>query len=184
LVKNQLLRRRQPMNGKDLLRKIGGFVLAALLLSGVAIMSTTSVQAQGFHGGGGVRGGGGFHGGGFHGGGFHGGGLRDGGGFRDGDRFRDDRFRDGGFHTRVFIGPGYGYYGYPYGYSSQYVFGSVGVAESQGYQDGFATGSNDARRRQSYNPDRSHYFQDAGFGNFSEAYREGFTRGYNDGFSR
>src|SRR6185503_3261982 len=46
-------------------------------------------------------------------------------------RFRGG-FHGGGFHTRVFIGPGFGYYpygyGYPYGYpyygySGRYVFG-------------------------------------------------------------
>ena len=78
------------MKGKNLLHRIGGFVLAASLLFGVATMSSTVVEARGGHGGG--RHGGGFHGGGFHGGGFHGG---------------------------LFIGPGFGYgspYGYPYGY--------------------------------------------------------------------
>ncbi|MGH9972200.1 MAG: hypothetical protein ACREBG_31020 [Pyrinomonadaceae bacterium] len=147
------------MNGKSLLRRMGGFVLAASLLSGVAIMSSTAVQARGFHGGG------------FYGGGFHG-----------------DRFHGGGFRTRVFIGPRfgyrypYGYYGYPYGYYSQYVFSSSEAADNQGYQDGLKTGSNDARRGQSYDPERSHYFKDAGFGNFAEDYREGFSRGYSDGF--
>jgi hypothetical protein len=91
------------MKGKNLLRRIGGFVLAASLLFGVAIVSSTAVEAQrGFHGGGG------FLGGGFRGGGFHGGGFRGGG------------FHGGGFHPRIFIGPGfeygYPYYGYPYGY--------------------------------------------------------------------
>ncbi len=145
------------MNGKNLLRRIGGVVLAASLLFGVAIMSSTAVQAQ--------RG--------FHGGGFHGGGRR-----------------GGGFHARVFVGPrfGYGYpywdYGYPYGYYSQYVFGDSEAADAQGYHDGLKTGSKDARRGQSYDPERSHYFKDAGFGNFAGDYREGFTRGYKDGFRR
>ena len=35
------------MKGKNLLRRIGGLVLAASLLSGVAIMSGSTVQAQG-----------------------------------------------------------------------------------------------------------------------------------------
>ena len=145
------------MNGKNLLNKVGGLLLAALLLFGAAIMSSTTVQARGN----------GSHGGGFHGGGFHAGGGFRGGGFRGGG------FHGGGFHARVFIGPrfGYGYYGYPYGYSSHYIFSSSDAAENQGYHDGLKTGSNDARRRQSYNPDRSHYFQDAGFGNFAEDYR-------------
>jgi len=140
------------MNRKHLLRRMGGFVLAALLACGVAMMSSTAVNAQ--------------RGGGFHGGGFHG----------------------GGFHTRVFIGPrfGYGYpywyYGYPYGYYSQYVFGDSEAADAQGYQDGLSTGSSDAHRGQSYDPERSHYFKDAGFGNFAQDYREGFLRGYEAGF--
>jgi hypothetical protein len=142
------------MNGKNFMRRIGGFVLAASLLIGMALMSSTVVQAQR-----------GFHGGGFHGGGFRGG-------------------------SRVFIGPRfgygypYGYYGYPYGYYSQYVFSSSEAADNEGYQDGLMTGSNDARRRQSYDPQRSHYFREAGFGNFAENYREGFSRGYGDGFRR
>src|SRR5258705_13191127 len=76
-------RRRKIMNGKNLLRTIGGFVLDASLLFGVAIMSSTAVQAQhggGGHGGGGMGGGGGHGGGGMGGGGFHGGGGLHGGG--------------------------------------------------------------------------------------------------------
>jgi hypothetical protein len=139
------------MNGKNLLQKIGGVVLSASLLFGVAIMSSSAVQAQGR----------------FHGGGFH-----------------------GGFHSRVFIGPRfgygypYGYYGYPYGYYSQYIFGDSEAADAQGYHDGLKTGSSDARRGQSFDPERSHYFKDSGFGNFAENYREGFSRGYGDGFRR
>jgi len=97
------------------------------------------------------------------------------------------RFR-GGFHSRAFIGPRfgwgypYGYYGYPYGYYSQYVFGDSVAADSQGYHDGLKTGSNDARRGQSFDPERSHYFKDSGFGNFAGNYREGFSRGYSAGF--
>ena len=136
------------MKGKNLLHRIGGFMLAASLLFGVATMSSTVVEAQR-----------GFHGGGFHGGGFRGRGF----------------------------GPGFGYYGYPYGYGyygyySQYVFGDSQAADGQGYQDGLKTGSNDARRGQSNDPERSHYFKDSGFGNFAQDYRGGFMRGYSQGF--
>ena len=155
------------MNRKNLIQKIGGFVLAALLLFGVAIVSSSAVQAQrGGHGGGG------FHGGGFHGRGFH----------------------SRGFRGGVFIGPRYGYgygypygyYGYPYGYGyySHYVFGDSEAADAQGYQDGRKTGADDARRHQSFDPQRSHYYKDSGFGNFAENYREGFDRGYSQGFGR
>jgi hypothetical protein len=138
------------MKGKNLISRIGGFVLAASLLFGVATMSSTVVQAQrGFHGGG---------------------------------------FRGGGFHDRGFFGPrfgyGYGYYGYPYGYYSQYVFGDSQAADSQGYHDGLKTGSSDAHRGQSNDPERSHYFKDSGFGNFAQDYRGGFMRGYSEGFGR
>ncbi len=33
------------------------------------------------------------------------------------------------------------------------------------------------------NPDRSHYFHDAGFGNYAEAYRRSFSLGYQNGIS-
>jgi hypothetical protein len=149
------------MNTKNLIQKGGGVVLAVSLLFGAAIMSSSTVQAQ--------RRGGGFHGGGFHGGGFR-----------------------GGFGGRGFIGPRfgwgygypYGYYGYPYSYSSHYVFGDSQAADAEGYEDGLKTGASDARRGQSDDPQRSHYFRDAGFGNFAQDYREGFLRGYGEGFTR
>jgi len=80
---------------------------------------------------------------------------------------------------------GFGWYGYPYGYYgyyNNYVFGNSESAYEQGYQDGLKTGENDARRHQSYNPERSHYFHDAGFGNFAGEYRDGFERGYENGY--
>lgn len=142
------------MKGNRLLRRIGGFVLAALLLSGLAVMSGTTAQAQG-------RGRGGFRGG-------------FGGGF--GGRVRVVR------PVRPFF-RGYGYaYGYPYGYYNQFVFSSSQAADNQGYKDGLKTGSSDARKGKSNDPQRSHYFQNAGFGNFGEDYREGFLRGYSEGF--
>jgi hypothetical protein len=164
------------MNRKNLIQRISGVVLAAVLLLGVAILSSSAVQAQG-HGGGGH--GGGFHGGGMRGGGFHGGGFH-GGGFHGGGR-------------GVFIGPRfglgygypYGYYGYPYyGASSQYIFGDTTAADAQGFEDGLKTGASDARRGQSFDPERSHYYKDSGFGNFAENYRDGFSRGYSQGFGR
>ena len=140
------------MTRNRLLGRIGGFFLAALLLSGVAIMSATDAHAQG-------RGRAAFR-----------------GGF--GGRVRVVR------PVRPFF-RGYGLaYGYPYGYYNQFVFSSSQAADNQGYKDGLKTGSSDARRGQSNDPERSHYFKNAGFGNFGEAYREGFLRGYNEGFGR
>src|SRR5437870_4011409 len=72
------------------------------------------------------------------------------------------------------------------------------IAANQGYQDGLYTGSNDAERRQNYNPQRSHFYRNGhgnnggygGYGRygnsyqFQQAYRDGFLRGYNDGYRR
>ena len=139
------------MKGTRLLRRIGGFVLAALLLSGTAIVSGTTAQARGR---GGFRGGGGFAG----------------------------RARLGRVGGRFFRPYGY-FYGYPYGYYNQFVFSSSQAADNQGFKDGLKTGSSDARRGQSNDPERSHYFKNAGFGNFGQTYREGFLRGYSEGFA-
>jgi hypothetical protein len=169
------------MKAKYLLRGVGGLVLSALLIFGVAAGGASTAEAQrgGYHGG--------FHGGGFHGGGFHGRGFH-GGGFRRGG------FRHRG--SRIIISPRLGFgrrhYGYPYVYTypyyygdySHYVFGDSVAADSQGYQDGLKTGSDDAKHDRSYNPERSHYFKDAGYGNFPDEYREGFERGYAAGFGR
>lgn len=148
---------------KYLVRGIGGLALSALIILGVTASSATTANAQ-------WRGG-------FHGGGWHG------GGFRGGSRVV--------IAPRVGFGLGRGYWGwrgypyaYPYGYYSHYVFGDSTAADSQGYQDGVNTGADDAKHGRSFDPERSHYFKDAGFGNFAEPYREGFDRGYSDGFGR
>lgn len=89
---------------------------------------------------------------------------------RDRDYRRDDRNRRGG----------YGNYGYQ-------------AARDRGYQDGLQTGANDGSRRQSYNPQRSHYYRNATYGYdrsygnkevYQQAYRDAFTRGYDEGFRR
>ena len=69
-----------------------------------------------------------------------------------------------------------------YNYYRQYVFRNSERAFQQGYHDGLKTGESDLKHRRSYDPERSHYFQEAGFGNFGEAYRQGFVRGYAYGF--
>jgi hypothetical protein len=74
------------------------------------------------------------------------------------------------------------------GYNNAYQ-----VAANQGYQDGMYTGSNDAQRRQNYNPQRSHFYRNGhgnsgGYGGnsyqYQQAYRQGFMQGYNDGYQR
>jgi hypothetical protein len=67
------------------------------------------------------------------------------------------------------------------------------VAVNAGYQDGIYTGSRDAQRGQSYNPQRSHFYRNGhgdngGYGRYGnsyqyqQAYRQGFLRGYDQGF--
>jgi len=79
-------------------------------------------------------------------------------------------------------------YGYPYGYSpydfryNHYVFDNSDEAGSQAYKDGFKTGKDDGKKNKSYDPQRSHYFKEAGFGNFAEVYRNNFSRGYEEGY--
>jgi len=71
----------------------------------------------------------------------------------------------------------------------------VQVAVNQGFQDGTYTGSRDAQRGQSYNPQRSHFYRNGhgdngGYGRYGnsyqyqQAYRNGFLRGYDQGFRR
>ena len=65
---------------------------------------------------------------------------------------------------------------------SQYVFDNSEKAVNSGYKQGFKTGKDDGKKAKSFSFERSHYFQEAGFGNFGEAYRSGFARGYQEGY--
>src|ERR1043165_4360002 len=138
------------MKGKYL-KRIGGLILTALLLTGIAFVSPSDVQAQGRH------------------------------------------------RRVIFVLPirafgfGRGWWGYPYGwgygpwgpygsYYSRYVFDNGEEAVNQAYKDGFKTGKDDGKKAKSFSPERSHYFKEAGFGNFAEAYRTGFSRGYQEGY--
>jgi hypothetical protein len=146
------------MKGKYL-RKIGGLALTALMLFGIAFVSSTEVQAQ--------------------------------------RRRRVVIVRP--YPYRIYRPFGFGYrdwWGYPYGYGnwgydpwspygnrySHYVFDNREEAGSQAYKDGFKTGKDDGKKNKSYNPQRSHYFKEAGFGNFAEVYRNNFSRGYQEGY--
>jgi hypothetical protein len=149
------------MKGKYL-RRIGGFILAALMLSGIAFASTSTAQAQG--------------------------------------RRRIVIVRP--YPHRIYRPFGFGYrsgWDYPYGYNRwgydpydpwspygsyyrQYVFSNSESAVNQGYKDGFKTGKDDGKKAKSFNPERSHYYHDSGFGNFAEVYRSGFSRGYQEGY--
>jgi len=140
------------MKGKYL-RKIGGFALAALMLPGIAFVSPGDVQAQG--------------------------------------RRRVVIVRP--YPNRIYRPFGYrSWWGYPYGWGydpwgynfrySHYVFDNSEKAGGQGYRDGFNTGKDDGKKDKSYDPQRSHYFKEAGFGNFADVYRPSFERGYQDGY--
>jgi hypothetical protein len=92
-----------------------------------------------------------------------------------------------GYRSRWDYPYGYNRWGYdpwsPYGSQyRQYVFDNSEKAVNQGYKDGFKTGKDDGKKAKSFNPERSHYFHDAGFGNFAEVYRSGFSRGYQEGY--
>jgi hypothetical protein len=130
------------------LKKIGGFILAILMLSAAAFVSPGTAEAQ-------TR------------------------------RVIIVRNYYPGFYRpyRSFWGWPYRYgYGYdPFRYS-QYVFSSTESAVNHGYERGFKTGKDDGKKAKSFNPERSHYFQEAGFGNFAEVYRGAFSRGYHEGY--
>jgi hypothetical protein len=92
------------------------------------------------------------------------------------DRYdRDNRYgNNGGYNNGTYNNGGYNNGGYNnggYNNSSQ-------IALNQGYQAGLNTGASDAQRRQSYSPERSHYYKDAS----SQQFRNGFVRGYDAGF--
>jgi hypothetical protein len=71
----------------------------------------------------------------------------------------------------------------PYGnYYRRYVFDNSEEAVSQAYKDGFKTGKDDGKKQKSHDPQRSHYYKESGFGNFAEVYRSGFSRGYQEGY--
>jgi len=148
------------MKGKYL-RRIGGIALAALMLFGVAFVSADEAQAQN-------------------------------------RRRRVVIVRP--VPHRIYGPWGLGYrdwwyyrhFGYdPFGYDPwspygsryrQYVFDNSEEAAEKSYNQGFKTGKDDGKKAKSFSPERSHYFKEAGFGNFAEVYRSGFSRGYGEGY--
>ena len=138
------------------LRRIGGLALSALMLFGIAFVSASRAEAQ--------------------------------------QRRRVVIVRTHPY--RIYRPFGFGYrswWGYPYGWGydpwspygfrySQYVFDNGEKAAEQGYKDGFKTGKSDGKKDKSYDPHRSHYFKESGFGNFAEVYRPAFSKGYEEGY--
>jgi hypothetical protein len=143
------------MKGKYL-RRIGGLILTALLLTGIAFVSPSDVQAQG---------------------------RRRVVIVRTYPRFyRPWGYRSWWGNPYGPYGWGYDPWS-PYGsYYRRYVFDNSEEAMSQAYKDGFKTGKDDGKKAKSFSPQRSHYFKESGFGNFAEEYRSGFSRGYQDGY--
>ena len=160
----------EQMNTIGYRNKIGGAILAISLVFGIGMIASTTVQAQ----------------------------DRNDGRWRRDDRNRDERDRDWRRHRnddryrgrrddrydrddryrsdrydrndRYGRNGGYGNYG---GYNNR-----AQIELNQGYQAGLNTGSSDARRGQSYNPQRSHYYKDAR----TQQVRSGFLRGYSEGY--
>ena len=138
------------MKGKYL-RKIGGLALTALMLFGVAFVSSTEAQAQSHR-----------------------------------RRVVIVRRIHRPFGFRHWWGYPYGWGYDPWGYNfryNHYVFDNSEEALNQAYKDGFKTGKDDGKKDKSFDPQRSHYFKEAGFGNFADVYRPNFSRGYQDGYS-
>ena len=145
------------MKGKYL-RRIGGLALSALMLGGIAFASASEAQAQ------------------------------------TQTRRRVVIVRP--YPYRIYRPWGFGYrnwWNHPYGWGydpwssygfryNHYVFDDSEEAVEQGRKDGFKTGKDDGKKDKSFNPQRSHYFKEAGFGNFAEVYRPAFERGYEEGY--
>jgi hypothetical protein len=90
---------------------------------------------------------------------------------------------------RRYYNPWWGYrrWGYDpyfdyYSRYGHYIFDNSDNAYGQGYRDGQKTGAGDLKNHRSFDPQRSHYYQEAGFGNFGEVYRSGFVSGYANAF--
>ena len=142
------------MNIKYLSHKLLGLAFVAMMLTGITIFSTTNAQAQ-------------------------------------------RRFYRPVRVYRPYYGSGYGFgrpFGWGYGWNngfygdsfynpySQYVFTNSESAADHGYDQGFKTGKDDGKKNKSFSFERSHYYQEAGFGNFGEVYRRNFARGYQSGY--
>ena len=134
-------------------KRIRGFILATLVLGGIVLISSETAEAQSRR------------------------------------RIIVVRPSPHRFYRRNWWGHPFGYdrWGYdpwsPYGsYYRQYVFDNSEEAVQKGYKQGFKTGKDDGKKDKSYSPQRSHYYKEAGFGNFGEVYRSGFARGYQEGY--
>lgn len=140
------------MKGKYM-RRIGGIVLGALMLFGVTLATAADTQAQSRR--------------------------RRVIIVRPTYRFyRPFGFNDWWYNRHFGYDP-WSPYGFRY---RQYVFDNSEEAVEKGYERGFKTGKDDGKKAKSFSFERSHYFKEAGFGNFADSYRSGFSRGYGEGY--
>jgi hypothetical protein len=144
------------MNFKNITHKLGGLALAALMLTGITIFSTMDVTAQRRIG------------------------RRPVVIVRQVSPYRYYRpFRPFGWY-----GYGYGFYNDSfYNPYSQYIFDNSEEAARKAANQGYKTGEEDGRKSKSFSFERSHFYKEAGFGNFGEVYRKNFARGYENGFA-
>jgi hypothetical protein len=157
------------MNTKNISRKIGGFALAALMVTGITVFSTSEASAQRRIG------------------------RSRGAVVRTVRPYRP--YRSLGFY-RPFRP--FGWYGYGYGNGfydngfygnsfynsySQYVFDNSAEAAQSALKQGYKTGEEDGRKEKSFSFERSHFYKEAGFGNFGEVYRKNFAGAYENGYA-
>lgn len=141
------------MNFRYFSHKIGGFILAALMLTGVVFFSSTTAEAQ-------TR-------------------VRRPvvvyrpyyRVYRPNRLYRPFGWYDNGWYNNSWYNP-----------YSQYIFNNSEQAAQKGYEQGVKTGEEDGRKNKSFSFERSHYYKEAGFGNFGEVYRRYFARGYENGY--
>ena len=145
-----------------MIKKFGGAILGVALVLGAVGATGLTAQAQ----------------------------QRNGRWDRNNDWRRDDNDRRSRNRRNERLhGRGYnnGRYGYPGNNNGRYGNGRYGNNNgyygnnyelNRGYQQGLETGSSDARRRQSYSPQRSRHYRNAS----SQAFLQGFVRGYDQGY--
>jgi hypothetical protein len=150
---------------KNLGRAVGGAILTLAFIFGITAATSTSAQAQ-------YRSDRDYQ-------------------YQRRDRDRNDREREREWRRRQrerARNNGYGNNGTYGTYGNNGRYGNNGgygvynnsnqIALNQGYQAGLNTGANDARRGQSYSPERSHYYREAN----SQAFLNGFVQGYDAGY--
>jgi hypothetical protein len=94
------------------------------------------------------------------------------------DDWRRERSRNQNRSTGYGRNGGYGNYGTYGRYGNNGYYNANQIEVNRGYQAGLNTGSSDARRGQSFNPERSHYYKNAR----SQAFVQGFLQGYDQGY--